>query len=218
MAIKAVLFDLDGTLISTEHAWEAARREVSLDNGGRWLDDAQATMMGMSTPEWTSWMKETLGVQLPVEEIYRLVTEKLDSVYRQEIPVIDGAPEAVEQIADRWDTAIASSSSRHLIDLVVELTSFGPRFKTTVSSEEVERGKPHPDVFLEAARRLGAAPEESVVIEDSTNGIKAGVAAGMHVVAIPEPNFPPDKEALDGATVQLTSIRELDPAVIESLG
>jgi HAD superfamily hydrolase (TIGR01509 family) len=216
-AIDAVIFDLDGVLLDSEHAWEGARREVAERSGGSWREDAQAHMMGMSTPEWTAWMRETLGVPLSPDEIFRAVTDRIESGYRRELPLLPGAREAVESLSGHWPLAVASSSSRVLIDLFLALSGLGPRFGATVSSEEVARGKPAPDVFLEAASRLGVEPERSAVIEDSTNGIKAGAAAGMHVVAIPEPSFPPSADSLELAEVVLDSLRDLGPKTIEDL-
>jgi HAD superfamily hydrolase (TIGR01509 family) len=217
MAIAAVIFDLDGVLLDSEHAWEAARREVAEGSGGSWREDAQAHMMGMSTPEWTAWMRETLGVRLSPDEIFRAVTDRIEAGYRRELPLLPGAREAVESMSRHWPLAVASSSSRVLIDLFLELSGLGPRFGATVSSEEVARGKPAPDVFLEAASRLEVEPERSAVIEDSTNGIKAGAAAGMHVIAVPERSFPPSPDSLDLAEVVLDSLEELKPTVIDSL-
>ena len=185
MAIAAVIFDLDGVLLDSEHAWEAARREVAEGSGGSWREDAQAHMMGMSTPEWTAWMRETLGVRLSPDEIFRAVTDRIEAGYRRELPLLPGAREAVESMSRHWPLAVASSSSRVLIDLFLELSGLGPRFGATVSSEEVARGKPAPDVFLEAARRLGVAPEACLVIEDSQRGVHAARAAGMRCVAVP---------------------------------
>jgi beta-phosphoglucomutase-like phosphatase (HAD superfamily) len=86
-------------------------------------------------------------------------------------------------------------------------------FRATVSSEEVPRGKPEPDVYIEAARRLQAAPDRCVAVEDSTNGIRSASAAGMRVVAIPRPDFPPSAEALGVADAVIDSLAELEPGL-----
>jgi HAD superfamily hydrolase (TIGR01509 family) len=138
--------------------------------------------------------------------------------YRQELPVVDGAVEAVRRLAARWPLGLASSSNRPLIDTVLELAGLTECFRTTVSSEEVARGKPAPDVYLEAARRLGVAPQACAAIEDSHSGIAAARAAGMRVVAIPNPSFPPGADALAAADLVLDSIAELDVETIEALG
>jgi HAD superfamily hydrolase (TIGR01509 family) len=210
-----VIFDLDGVLLDSERVWETARREVALANGGSWREDAQATMMGMSTTEWTAWMREELGVELQPQELFDEVTRRLEASYRSRLPLLAGAEAAVRGLAERWPLAIASSSSRVLIDLFLELSRLGPCFRASVSSEEVARGKPAPDVYLEAARRLGAQPPACVAIEDSTNGIRAAAAAGMVVIAIPEPVFAPAADAVALAAATLGSLEELAPEAVE---
>jgi HAD superfamily hydrolase (TIGR01509 family) len=213
----AVIFDLDGVLIDSERAWESARRNLALRAGGRWADDAQARMMGMSSPEWTRWMHDELGVELEPDQIFEAVTEELSAAYRDRLPLLPGAAAAVERLAGRWPLAMASSSSRILIDLVLELGDLARHFKASVSSEEVDRGKPAPDVYLEAARKLAVEPAACVAIEDSTNGIRAGAAAGMKVIAIPERDFPPSPEALEEAAAEIGSLDELTPELVDGL-
>jgi HAD superfamily hydrolase (TIGR01509 family) len=213
----AVIFDLDGVLLDSERAWESARRKLAVDSGGRWFDGAQDQMMGMSSPEWTRWMQDELGVPLAPDKIFDAVTKELSEAYRAKLPLLPGARQAVTRMAQYWPLAIASSSSRILIDLVLELAELDRFFKGSVSSEEVERGKPAPDVYLEAAAKLGIEPSECAAIEDSTNGIKAGVAAGMRVVAIPERDFPPTDEAVAMAAAKIDALAELTPELIRSL-
>jgi HAD superfamily hydrolase (TIGR01509 family) len=215
MSPEAVIFDLDGVLLDSEPAWEVARREVTEETGGQWRDDAQNEMMGMSTPEWSAWMHETLGVLLDPEEIVGEVLQRMERSFRQRLPLLPGAREAVTALADRWTLGLASSSSRPLIDLALELARFGELFRATVSSEEVKRGKPAPDVYLRAAEALAVDPDRCVAIEDSTNGIRAGAAAGMRVIAIPDRDFPPEPEALELAALVVDSLTELQPATIE---
>jgi HAD superfamily hydrolase (TIGR01509 family) len=133
----------------------------------------------------------------------------MESLYREHLPVLPGARDAVERLATRWPLGLASSSNRELIDLALELMDIGRFFRATVSSEEVDRGKPAPDVYLEVARRLGVEPAGAAAIEDSHNGIRSAKAAGMRVIAIPNPHFPPDEEALAQADVVVGSLDEL---------
>ena len=214
--IEAVVFDLDGVLLDTEQVWDEVREALTRERGGRWHDRAQADMMGMSSTEWSRYMHEELGLPDPPEELNRLVVERMIERYREELPVIDGAVEAVRRIADRWPLALASSSNRPLIDLALELMGVADLFRVTVSSEEVERGKPAPDVYLEAARRLGVSPERVAAIEDSANGIRSAKAAGMRVIAIPNPHYPPPDDALAQADVVVESLWKLSPDVVES--
>jgi len=214
--IEAVVFDLDGVLLDSEQVWDEVREELARERGGRWHERAQRDMMGMSSPEWSRYMHDVIGLPEPPEEISAEVVRRLGERYRDGLPILPGAVEAVERLAARWPLGLASSSNRPLIDLVLEVSGVERFFRATVSSEEVARGKPAPDVFLEAARRLGIAPERCGVVEDSANGILAGRAAEMFVVAIPNPHFPPGEEALAETDVVLGSLDELAPSVFES--
>jgi HAD superfamily hydrolase (TIGR01509 family) len=215
--IEAVVFDLDGVLLDTEERWDEARRRLAEERGARWPDDAQRAMMGMSSPEWSRYMHDVIGLAEPPEEISAEVVRRLEALYRERLPLVPGALDAVRRIGARWPLGIASSSNRPLIKLFIELTGTRELFRATVSSEEVERGKPAPDVYLEAARRLGVDPAKCVAIEDSENGIRSASAAGLRVVAIPNRVFPPSEETLSLADAVLGSLDELTPEVIESL-
>ena len=214
--IEAVVFDLDGLLLDTEQVWDEVREALTRERGGHWHERAQADMMGMSSKEWPRYMQEELGVPDPPEEINRLVVERMQERYRERLPLVDGAVEAVRRIGARWPLGLASSSNRPLIDLALELMGVADLFQVTVSSEEVERGKPAPDVYVEAARRLEVRPENVVAIEDSANGIRSAKAAGMRVIAIPNPHFPPPEDVLAEADLALESLSELRPDAVES--
>jgi HAD superfamily hydrolase (TIGR01509 family) len=214
--IEAVVFDLDGVLLDSEQIWDEAREELARERGGRWHEGAQRDMMGMSSPEWSRYMHDLIGLRESPEEINDEVVRRMERRYRERLPLLPGAVEAVERLAARWPLGLASSSNRPLIDLVLELSGLDRVFQATVSSEEVARGKPAPDVFLEAARRLGVSPERTAVVEDSENGILAGRAAGMRVIAIPNAHFPPGEEALEAADGVLRSLDELTPDVVAS--
>ena len=215
--IDAVVFDLDGVLLDTEELWDEARRRLAEERGARWPDDAQRAMMGMSSHEWSRYMHDVIGLAEPPEEISIEVVRRLEALYRERLPLVLGALEVVGRVGARWPLGIASSSNRPLIDLFLELTETRALFRATVSSEEVERGKPAPDVYLEAARRLVVDPASCAAIEDSENGIRSASAAGMQVVAIPNHVFPPSDEALTLANAVLASLDELTPDVLESL-
>jgi len=214
--IEAFVFDLDGVLLDSEQVWDEARERLANERGGRWHPEAQRDMMGMSSPEWSGYMHETIGLPEPPEEINREVVERLAAIYREHLPVIAGAREAVERMAARWPLGVASSSNRELIELVLELLGVTHLFATTVSSEEVAHGKPAPDVYLEAARRLRVDPANVAAVEDSHNGILAARAAGMCVLAIPNAHFPPGADALDEADKVLNELAELTPETVEA--
>jgi HAD superfamily hydrolase (TIGR01509 family) len=216
--IEAVAFDLDGTLIESERRWEAARREVTESSGGTWRDDAQPSMMGLSTPEWIAYMQRELGVRLEADEIRRQVLERLEASYRDALPLVPGADAAVRRLADRWPLAVASSSPRELIELVIEQAGLDGAFDAVVSSAEVSRGKPAPDVYLRACELLESDPARTAAIEDSGPGVASAHAAGMPVVLIPGAEFPPPADVLEEADLVLDSIEALDVDSAESLG
>jgi HAD superfamily hydrolase (TIGR01509 family) len=215
--IEAVAFDLDGTLIESERRWEAARRAVTEAGGGSWREDAQPSMMGLSTLEWTAYMQRELGVELPAEEIRGRVLERLEASYREQLPLIPGAADAVHRLAQRWPLAVASSSPRELIELVIELAGLRECFAAVVSAAEVARGKPAPDVYLRACELLGREPHGTAAIEDSGPGVDSARAAAMPVVLIPGSEFPPPPEVLEAADLVLDSIEQLEVERVEKL-
>jgi HAD superfamily hydrolase (TIGR01509 family) len=213
--IEAVVFDLDGVLLDSEHVWDDVREQLAKERGGRWHEGAQRDMMGMSSTEWSRYMHDVVGLPEPPEEISAEVVRRLEATYGEHLPAIPGAREAVERLAARWPLGLASSSNRELIGLALELLGVAQLFRATVSSEEVARGKPAPDVYLEAARRLGADAARCAAIEDSHNGILSARAAGMRVLAIPNRRFPPREDALAQADVVLDSPAELTAEAVE---
>jgi HAD superfamily hydrolase (TIGR01509 family) len=213
--IAAVILDLDGVLVDSEGVWNRARQEVALEHGGHWEGDAQRAMMGMSSLEWSAYMHEELGVALAPEEISATVVKRLERLYREQLPLLPGARESVTRLARRWPLALASSANREIIDLVLDLAELESSFAATVSSEEVPRGKPAPDVYLEAARRVHTPAQRCAAIEDSSNGLRSAAAAGMTVLAAPNREFPPSDDALALAADVLDSIAELTPERVE---
>lgn len=209
--IEAVIFDLDGVILDTEELWNEVREGLARERGGRWSEQAQADMMGMSSVEWSRYMHDVVGLPDPPEESNREVVRRMMQRYSEHLPLIDGAVDAVKRMSARWPLGLASSSNRELIDHALEVSGLAGYFGATVSSEEVERGKPAPDVYLEAARRLSVEPTRCAAVEDSASGIRSAHAAGMRVVAIPNAAFPPPQEVLALAEVVLDSIAELGP-------
>jgi HAD superfamily hydrolase (TIGR01509 family) len=207
-----VIFDLDGVLVDSEQVWDQSRKDVVAERGGAWTDSATTDMLGMSSKEWPVYMIERLGVPLSVEAINEAVVAAMLREYREHLPLLPGAREAVARMADASTLGLASSSNRPIIDVVLQEMGVSERFAATVSSEEVARGKPAPDVYLQALRRLGA--DTATAIEDSDAGIRSAHAAGLYVVAIPNPHFPPSDEALALADVRLPDLDALTPDVI----
>jgi HAD superfamily hydrolase (TIGR01509 family) len=212
--IDAIVFDLDGVIVDSEQVWDEVRQAYTREVGGAFTEAATRAMMGMSSPEWSRYMSESLGVPGTPEEINAAIVERMLERYAGAPPLIAGAAAAVRRIAARWPLAIASSSNPELIEVVLRAAGIDSLFKVAVSSQQVARGKPAPDVYLEAVRRLGAEPGRCAAIEDSQAGIRSAKAAGLLVVAVPNPHFPPDDEALAQADIVLGSIAELRPESI----
>src|SRR3954471_3615393 len=213
--IEAVVFDMDGVLVESEQVWDQARQAYVEECGGRWSATASTDQMGMSTPEWSRYLVEQLGVPGPPERVAEDVITRVAEQYGDEPPLIDGAVAAVREVAVRWPLGLASSSPPRLIDAILDAAGLGELFAATVSSEEVARGKPAPDVYLEACARLGVAPEVAAAIEDSSNGIRSASAAGLAVVAVPNRAYPPADDALELADHVAGSIAEVPARLAE---
>ena len=212
------MFDMDGVLIDSEPVWERVRRRFVADRGGRWAADAQDRMMGMSTGEWSAYLAADFGFNgLTAQQVAAEVIAAMTVAYSRHLPLLPGAIGAVRSLAARWPLAVASSSPRALIETVLATADLGSAFAAVVSSEEVPRGKPAPDVYLAAADRLAVAPTACAGVEDSSNGLRAAVAAGLTVIAIPRPEYPPAADALAAARLILPSLTVLTPATIEGL-
>ena len=216
--IEAVVFDLDGVLIDSEPVWEQVRRQVVAGHGGHWAPDAQRRLMGMSTQEWARYLSTDLGVGLPPQQIAALVIDEMAVRYQKELPLMPGAVQAVRGLAARWPLAVASSSPPSLIETVLDAAGLRPSFVAALSTEQVRRGKPAPDIYLAAAERLSRPPQACAGVEDSSNGVRSAKNAGLPVIAIPHPKYPLDPDAATVASLVLTSLTELTPDVVAALG
>jgi HAD superfamily hydrolase (TIGR01509 family) len=216
MAIEAVVFDLDGILIDSEPVWEEVRRGFVAEHGGTWPPDAQKRLMGMSTPEWAAYVAG-MGVDLAPKEIARSVVDRMAERYTERLPLLPGAVEAVQRMAGRWPLGLASSSPPRLIEIALERSGLDQRFQAMLSTEDVQNGKPSPDVYLTVAEKMGHDPTACVAIEDSSNGMRSAKAAGMRLVAIPRPKYPPDRDALAGADLVLYGLKQLSVDAVERL-
>ncbi|QWF80555.1 HAD family hydrolase [Amycolatopsis sp. CA-230715] len=213
--MDAVVFDLDGVLVDSERIWDEVRRAVVAEHGGTWTAAATRAQQGMSTPEWARYLVEELGARLTPDEIAEVVVSRMAQRYAEGPPVLDGAEETVRTVGERYPVAIASSSPPVLIDAFLAATDLKPLVPVALSSELVARGKPAPDVYVEAARRLGVDPTRCAAVEDSTNGLRSALTAGMTVYAVPNPHFPPDPAVLWQVPHVLGNIRDL-PSALES--
>ena len=184
------MFDMDGVLIDSEPVWERVRRRFVADHGGRWAEDAQDRMMGMSTAEWSAYLSADFGLRLPPAQVAEQVIAAMAAEYEAHLPLLPGAVDAVRELSARWPLAVASSAPRSLIEAVLDASGLRPAFAAAVSSEEVPRGKPAPDVYLEATARLGVAPAACAAVEDSSNGLRSAAAAGLAGHRGPAPGVP----------------------------
>ena len=213
----AVVFDLDGVLIESEHVWDAAREALVRERGGTWDERATTDMMGMSSKEWSSYMHDRLSVPMTPAEINDDVVRRVAAAYEEHVPLLPHAVETVRELGGRWRLGVASSSNRPIIELVLDRSELTECFAAVVSSEEVANGKPAPDVYLAAAKQLDVEPAECVAVEDSSNGIKAAIAAGMRTIAVPNRQFRPDDDVLATATAVVPSLDEVTPDLVAGL-
>jgi HAD superfamily hydrolase (TIGR01509 family) len=216
-AIRAVVFDLDGVIIDSEEVWEEVRRGYVAEHGREFLPDTQDRMMGMSTGEWSRHLAEEVGVPRTPEQVAADVLGRMAERYRADLPLIPGAVEAVRRIGERFTLALASSSARILIDQVLTTAGLTGAFQVTLSTEEVPRGKPYPDVYLAAAEKLGLAPTACAAVEDSSNGLRSAAAAGLAVVAVPHGVYPPAADAIAKASLVVPDIGALTVEEIDRL-
>lgn len=213
-----MVFDLDGVLIDSEPVWEQVRRAYVEENRGSWPADAQDRLMGMSTAEWARYLSDEAGVDQQPKEVATAVVERMVERYAQGLPLLPGAIEALGRLGDRWPLGLASSSPRSLIESVLATAGLTDRFAVTVSTDEVEHGKPSPDVYRAAVHGLGLSPGRCVAVEDSTNGLLAALEAGLVTVAVPRPRYLPSADALDAARLVATDLDQLTVRLVEGLG
>lgn len=217
MGIETIIFDMDGVILDSESVWNQVRRDFVLEHGGRWTDEDQKAVMGANSRQWSEHIRDNCGVQMAPADIHAGVVSGLRAAYRRHLPLIEGAAEAVRSLGTVYVMGLASSSPLELVEYALDLAGLRDDFAVLVSSDDVPRGKPEPDVYLEACRRLGCTPGCSAAVEDSTNGIRAAVAAGLFVIAVPNAAFPPAPEAVDSAGAVLGSVAELTPELMRSL-
>ncbi|OFW57436.1 MAG: hypothetical protein A2133_06600 [Actinobacteria bacterium RBG_16_64_13] len=217
MSIDTIIFDLDGVILDTEQLWNTVRLDFALAHGGHWSERDQPAVMGANSMQWAASMRENNGVDLSDQEIYEGIVGALRERYARDLPLIPGARETITGLAAVYRLGVASSSPRELIEYALDLAGVRACFGAVVSSDEVWRGKPEPDVYMEAVERMGTSPERAAAVEDSSSGIQAAASAGLAVIAVPNPAYPPSDEALALASVVLESIAGLDSAVIASL-
>jgi HAD superfamily hydrolase (TIGR01509 family) len=215
--VQAAVFDLDGVLLDSEQVWDAVRRGLAVEAGREWPVDATRAMQGMSTAEWSTYLTDVVGVPGEPGEVAATVIDRVAARYESRLPLLPGAVEAVQRLGSDWPLGLASSSPRRLIDAVLDSAGLASWFSATVSTEEVEAGKPAPVVYLEVVQRLGVDPNAVVAIEDSSNGLRSAAAAGLRVIAVPNASYPPTEDALALANVVVHSLDEITPRLVLSV-
>ena len=216
-AVQAVAFDLDGVLVDSEEQWDEVRRSLAAESGRSWPAEATRAMQGMSTGEWSRYLTDVVGVPGRPEEVAADVIGRLAARYETRLPLVPGAVEAVQRLGTRWPLGLASSSPRRLIDAVLTSAGVARWFQVSVSTEEVEAGKPSPVVYEEVMRRLGVDPQRAVAVEDSSNGLRSAARARLHVIAVPTAAFPPAEDALALASAVVHSLDELTVELVTSV-
>lgn len=215
--VAAVVFDLDGVLVDSEGLWDEVRRGLAAEAGRPWPGGATRAMQGMSTAEWSRYLTEVVGVPGPAEAVAETVIARMAARYRARLPLLPGAVEVVQRLGSRWPLGVASSSPRQLIDSVLASAGLERSFQASVSTEEVEAGKPDPAVYREITRRLAVDPQRTVAIEDSSNGLRSAARAGLAVVAAPDVAFPPAEDALALAAARVGSLEDISSELVESV-
>ncbi len=215
--IDAIIFDMDGLLVDSEPVWDKARADIAAEAGQVWNQDDHKAVMGVSTEEWVSYMTQRLGLTMSPQQVQDEVLQRMFKLYQAHIPYLPGAIQAVNLAAANYPTALASGSHPDLIDLITNEAQMQGKFRIILPADEVGASKPAPDVYLETARRLGVLPKRCICLEDSGNGILAGVRAGMKVIAVPDPRFPPKQEILDQAHLVLNSLTQFSLDTIQQL-
>jgi HAD superfamily hydrolase (TIGR01509 family) len=216
--LAGTVFDMDGVLVESEHLWEENWRSVAAAHRYDWTHEDTLTCQGMSVPEWSGYLAGRIGRTDHVNVANEVIDRMIAALHNGEIEMLPGSTEMVKAAAARGPVAVASSAPRRLIGAVLEATGLMPLFSAWVSSEEVARGKPSPDVYEEAARRLGLPPRECAGVEDSSNGIRSAAAAGLTVIGLPNPTYPPKPDAIALCAAIAGSPDEARMLLIERLG
>ena len=216
VSFKAVIFDMDGVLVDSEIWWDEVRRDWAAARGRAWTTDDRAAVMGANSEAWARIMRDRLSLpDVPTVEVVRDIVDGVVQRFATEgVPVIDGAVETVRRLESEYELAVASSAHLDVIDAALAATGLHDAFRAVVSSDEVALGKPAPDVYLEAARRIGVSPAACLVVEDSLNGVRSGLAAGMTVVLVPNAAVPPLPAAFEAADLVLIRLADLDPRTV----
>ena len=181
----AVVFDCDGLLVDTESCWTQAESELFARRGLRFPDQENAQLIGASIPVACAWLAERFDDGTTPEAVAVELIGLVDEVVAREAQPMAGAPALVAAVRERVPAAVASNSTRELLDQALARGGFATTFAVTVAADEVSRPKPDPELYLAACARLGADPARCLAFEDSATGLAAATAAGLRTIAIP---------------------------------
>ena len=217
MPVKALIFDMDGVIVDSEPVWNQSRVEMAAAHGKQWNEADQRAVMGSSTLAWAKVMRERLDLPMSDEAVIDEVRRRMIAHYDQRLPVLPGAVEAVRLAASAYPVALGSGSMSALITYVMHATGLDQILKVVVRGDDIPRGKPEPDIYLEAARQLGVAPADCAGVEDSGHGVMALRAAGMKVIVVSSP-WPLPESVLALTDLRLQSLADFSLELVKTLG
>ena len=188
--LKAVIFDMDGVLIDSEPFHLVVNEKIFANLGINLDEDEYQTFIGTTHNDMWTTIKERYNLPQSVPELVDMqVSGNINYIKSEEIEAIEGVPDLLSEIAfENIKIGIASSSPTEVIELVINKLRISNYFSAIVGGEELKKGKPAPDIFLQAAKLLNSEPADCIVIEDSENGVLAAKAAGMKCVGFKNPN------------------------------
>jgi HAD superfamily hydrolase (TIGR01509 family) len=217
MALKAVIFDMEGVLMDSEIYWLRGREGFARDRGKVWTTEDQSHAMGRNTVEWARVMQERLDLDEPVDDIIAEMKRRIVALYEERLPTRPGALEAVRLAAAHYRVGLASGSPTEIIRHVVQSTGLDQILEVVVYGDDIPNGKPAPDIYLTALANIGVEAAEAVGIEDSPNGLRALKAAGMKAIAAPSPDFPLPDEVRALADAHITSMEDFSLELLRGL-
>ena len=217
MPIEAIIYDMDGVLVDSEVYWDKSRVEFARDRGKTWTDEFQRLAMGRSTVGWAGVMREKLALDETIDDIIAEMKARVIAHYEERMPARPGALESVSHMRQHFRVGLASGSPTEIIKAVLSITGLDQIFEVMIYGDEVPRGKPAPDIYLEALQALGVSPAASLGIEDSANGLRSLKAAGMFAVAAPSPGFPLPPDALALADAHITTLEDFTVDLVRDI-
>ena len=217
MPIEAIIFDMDGVLVDSEVYWDKSRVEFAKDRGKTWTDEFQRLAMGRSTVGWAQVMQEKLQLDESIDEIIAEMKARVIAHYEKRMPTRPGAIESVHHMKQHYRVGLASGSPTEIIKAVMRITGLDQVFEVMVYGDGIARGKPAPDIYLEAMAQLGVTAPVTVGIEDSANGLRSLKAAGILAVAAPSPDYPLPADILALGDAHISTLADFNIDLIRQI-